>query len=128
MEEGCEEVGVVDCDRQFLEDVLVSQTALLKTKRCVRRCFNRLRYFYKPVCGEFALLERRDEQRRQSECTQADSSLHTSARVVYQRHRLLGRLFLVEELVLNHVCVDKVAHARACVPSNVVRINIHVPY
>ena len=30
MEEGGQEVGVVDCDGKFLEDVLVAETALLE--------------------------------------------------------------------------------------------------
>jgi hypothetical protein len=46
---------------------------------------------------------------------------------VDQRHCLLVQLLLVEELVLDRVQVDEVAHACAHVPANIVRVHVHLP-
>ena len=46
---------------------------------------------------------------------------------MYQRHGALIRLLLVEELILDGIHVDKVAHARARVPTDVVRIHVDLP-
>src|SRR6266480_4441026 len=41
-----------------------------------------------------------------------------------QGNSSLIQLFLIEELVFNGVLVDESAHARACVPSNIRRVDV----
>ena len=45
---------------------------------------------------------------------------------MYQRNRPLIWLFLVVELVLDQAGIDEVAHICARVPSNVIRIDVHL--
>lgn len=44
-----------------------------------------------------------------------------------QRHCLLVQLLLVEELVLDHVQVNEIAHACAHVPANIICVHVHLP-
>lgn len=44
-----------------------------------------------------------------------------------KRNRPLVQLLLVKVLVLDHVHVDEVAHVGARVPSDIVRIDVHLP-
>lgn len=44
---------------------------------------------------------------------------------MHQSHSSLVDLLLVEELVLDQICVDEVAHASAGVPSHIVGVHVH---
>lgn len=79
------------------------------------------------LSGELVLLESRHELGRQTERPQAQAALRTAAHVVNQESGLLVHLLLVEELVLDHVHVDKVAHVGARIPTHVVRVNVDLP-
>lgn len=80
-----------------------------------------------PLGAELALLICCNESRREPVGAQAQAALGAPAHIVHQGNRPLVGVFLVEELVLNCVQVDEIAHARACVPANVVRVDVHFP-
>ena len=116
----------MDYQRELDENILITEAALLETANLsmVSNVGVSTRIL---LGGELALLVRSHESRRQPECAQAQSALGASAHIVDQRHCLLVQLLLVEELVLDRVQVDEVAHACAHVPANIVRVHVHLP-
>ena len=80
-----------------------------------------------PLSGELALFECGHERRRQPESTETQTACLTPSSVIYQRNGSLVEVLLVVVLILYKVEIDKIAHVRARVPPNVVRIDIHLP-
>lgn len=77
--------------------------------------------------SELVLLEGGHELGGEAEGPQAQASLSTAAGVVDKGDSPLVHFLLVEKLVLDNVHVDKVAHVRTRVPSNVVGIDVNFP-
>jgi len=77
--------------------------------------------------SELVLLESSHELGGETEGPPAQASLGTAARVMDKGDSPLVHFLLVEKLVLDDVHVDKVAHVRTRVPSNVVGIDVNFP-
>lgn len=75
---------------------------------------------------ELVLLERSHELGRQTERSKAQGTLSATADIVNKSDCPLVHLLLVKELVLDHVHVDKVAHVRARIPTDIVRIDVNL--
>ena len=123
VEERGEKVRVADGDGELDEDVRVPETVLLKAAlvSCVPLPY---RSWYIPLRCELTLLVGSHESGRQPVCAQVHGALGAPADVVDKRDRLLVGGVLVEVLVLDGLEVDKVAHAGACEPTDVVRVHI----
>lgn len=76
-----------------------------------------------PLGCELALLVGAHESRGQTESPEGEVALRALAGIVDEGDGVLVGA-LVVELVLDEVHVDEVAHGGACVPTNVVRINV----
>lgn len=130
VEEGVQEVGVVDVHGKLDEDILVSKVRLLQaTSTWSEHCTSAVWAMKGDILlsGELVLLERLHELRRQAEGAQAQAALGAAADVVDESDRPLVHLLLVEVLVLDDVQVDEVAHVGAGVPPDVVRVDVHLP-
>ena len=77
-----------------------------------------------PLSCELALLVGSHESRGQPVCAKVHGALGAPADIVDERDGLLVGGILVEVLVLDGLEVDEVAHARACVPADVVRVYV----
>lgn len=123
-----EEVRVVDGEGQLDEDVVVAEAALLKACGESAVWFagaRRSRVLWDiPLGGELALLVGGHELGGQAEGAQAEGTLGAAADVVDEGDGTLVHLLLVEELVLDGVEVDEVAHAGAGVPADILGVNV----
>lgn len=73
---------------------------------------------------EFILLERSHELRGKTESAKTQATLRTAADIMDKSDGPFIEFLLVEKLVLDNVQVDKVAHVRASVPSDILSIDI----
>lgn len=60
----------------------------------------------------------------ESECAETENALRTSADIVDQSNSLFIQFFLVKQLVLNEVHVDKVSQVGTGIPPDIVGINV----
>lgn len=130
VDERGDQVRVVDLDRQFNEDVLVSQVGLLQPVVCISRVLwggIEKGEFDALFRSELVLLERSQELRRQTERLETQATLSAAADIVHKSDCPLIHFLLVKELVLDHVHVDKVTHVGTRVPADIVRIDVNFP-
>lgn len=106
VQEGSEEMGVVDVDGKLEKDVLVGQLRLLQA-----------------VGSEFALLVGGHEDAGEFEGAEAQGALRRSADIMNQRDDIVV-FTLIVILILNEAKIDKVAHGGAGVPADVVGVDI----
>lgn len=125
VEERGEEVRVADGDGELDEDVRVPEAALLEAALVSIHCHSRCRLFSSiPLSCELALLVGSHEGGRQPVCAQVHGALGAPADIVDERDCLLVGCILVEVLILDGLEVDKVAHAGAGVPADVVGVHV----
>lgn len=77
-----------------------------------------------PFDRKLSFLVRRHKRGTQPKGPQTQTPLRSPADIMHQRHRPLIQFLLIKELVLNHVRIDEIAHARTCVPSDIVSVNV----
>lgn len=123
MNERGDQVGVVNFNRKFDENILVSQVGFLQPGNSQKRDF--ISQMANLLLGiEFVLLESSHKLGRQTESPETQTSLSATADVVNKSHGPFVHRLLVKVLVLNHVQVDEIAHVGARVPTNIIRIDI----
>lgn len=107
VQEGGEEVGVVDCEGELVQDVLVAEVGFLEG-----------------LGGEFAFFVGGHEGGGEAEGAQAEGPLRGARDVVHEGDGALVELRLVKVLVLDHVEGDEVAEVGARVPAGVVGVDV----
>ena len=80
-----------------------------------------------PFGRELAFTETRHEARAEATRLDTQTAGAAPAHVEHERHRLLVCRTLIEELILDEVLIDKVAHTSTDIPPHTLRIHVDLP-